>query len=268
MTCSTSTTARFWFLRLRRPSMSRRALGARLGDCDVALTATAHRPRRQRQGRAQDRHRRNAEACRPRARTESGAAQRQWRGDGHAAGAAGADGQGQVPFRRSPSCRPRPQARTSSAPWCCDGLGKAKSVADLFCGCGPFTFRLAERARVAPSTVTGRRLLRSSPPSAPRQGSSPSRPRRATCSARRCVPTELKDYRRGGLRPAPRRGRSAGEAARRSQVKTVIAVSCDPVTLARDAAILVGGGYALEAVTAVDQFKWTAHVETVAIFRR
>ena len=31
---------------------------------------------------------------------------------------------------------------------------------------------------------------------------------------------------------------------------------------------LRAGGYALEAVTAVDQFKWTAHVETVAIFRR
>ncbi|MGL4294118.1 MAG: class I SAM-dependent RNA methyltransferase, partial [Aestuariivirga sp.] len=67
----------------------------------------------------------------------------------------------------------------------------------------------------------------------------------------------------------PRAGAEAqAKQLARSQVKTVIAVSCDPVTLARDAAILVGGGYALEAVTAVDQFKWTAHVETVAIFRR
>ncbi len=80
--------------------------------------------------------------------------------------------------------------------------------------------------------------------------------------------SELKDYDTVVFDP-PRAGAEAqAKQLARSQVKTVIAVSCDPVTLARDAAILVGGGYALEAVTAVDQFKWTAHVETVAIFRR
>ena len=56
--------------------------------------------------------------------------------------------------------------------------------------------------------------------------------------------------------------------AAEAKVKTVIAVSCDPMTLARDAEILVDGGYVLEQVTPVDQFKWTAHVETVAVFQR
>ena len=54
----------------------------------------------------------------------------------------------------------------------------------------------------------------------------------------------------------------------RSKVKTVVAVSCDAASFARDAEILVGGGYALKTVTAVDQFKWSSHVEIVALFTR
>jgi 23S rRNA (uracil1939-C5)-methyltransferase len=45
-------------------------------------------------------------------------------------------------------------------------------------------------------------------------------------------------------------------------------VSCEPKTFARDAAILIAGGYRLESVTPVDQFAWSAHVEVVGVFRR
>jgi 23S rRNA (uracil1939-C5)-methyltransferase len=44
--------------------------------------------------------------------------------------------------------------------------------------------------------------------------------------------------------------------------------SCDPGTFARDAEILLEGGYRLESVTPVDQFAWTAHVEVVGVFRK
>ena len=54
----------------------------------------------------------------------------------------------------------------------------------------------------------------------------------------------------------------------RSGVKTVVAVSCDVASFARDAEILIGGGYVLKQVSAVDQFKWSAHVESVAQFQR
>ncbi len=53
-----------------------------------------------------------------------------------------------------------------------------------------------------------------------------------------------------------------------SAVKRIAAVSCNPVTLARDAAILVGGGYRLLSVTPIDQFLWSHHVEAVALFER
>ncbi len=47
-----------------------------------------------------------------------------------------------------------------------------------------------------------------------------------------------------------------------------IAVSCNPVTFARDARVLVDGGFTLERVLPVDQFLWSPHVELVGVFSR
>ena len=52
-----------------------------------------------------------------------------------------------------------------------------------------------------------------------------------------------------------------------AKVKTVIYVSCDPVSLGRDSAVLRAAGYRLESVTPVDQFLWSARLEAVAVFR-
>ncbi len=46
------------------------------------------------------------------------------------------------------------------------------------------------------------------------------------------------------------------------------AVACNPVTLARDLAILIEGGYRLKSVTPIDQFLWSAHVEAVALLEK
>jgi 23S rRNA (uracil1939-C5)-methyltransferase len=48
----------------------------------------------------------------------------------------------------------------------------------------------------------------------------------------------------------------------------IAAVSCAPATLARDARILIDGGFTLERVTPIDQFLYSPHIEAVAIFRR
>jgi 23S rRNA (uracil1939-C5)-methyltransferase len=48
----------------------------------------------------------------------------------------------------------------------------------------------------------------------------------------------------------------------------VVAVSCNAATFARDARILIDGGYRIESVTPVDQFRHTPHVELVARFVR
>jgi 23S rRNA (uracil1939-C5)-methyltransferase len=48
----------------------------------------------------------------------------------------------------------------------------------------------------------------------------------------------------------------------------VVYVSCNPATLSRDARMLNGAGYTLAAVTLIDQFLWSARVESVSVFRR
>jgi 23S rRNA (uracil1939-C5)-methyltransferase len=53
-----------------------------------------------------------------------------------------------------------------------------------------------------------------------------------------------------------------------SAVNRVAFVSCNPATFARDANILIGGGYQLDWVQVVDQFRWSAHVELAALFTR
>jgi len=53
-----------------------------------------------------------------------------------------------------------------------------------------------------------------------------------------------------------------------SAVPVVVAVSCDALTFARDARILVDSGYKLVTVTPVDQFRYSHHVEIVAKFAR
>jgi 23S rRNA (uracil1939-C5)-methyltransferase len=67
----------------------------------------------------------------------------------------------------------------------------------------------------------------------------------------------------------PRAGAEAqARSLAKSKVKRVVMVSCDVMAFARDAAILVAGGYQFKSVTPVDQFKWTGHLEMVGLFER
>lgn len=81
-------------------------------------------------------------------------------------------------------------------------------------------------------------------------------------------PTQLKAFDLVVFDP-PRLGAEAqATQLARSRVPAVVAVSCNPATFARDARILVDGGYRLERVTPLDQFLWTPHLELIASFRR
>ena len=66
----------------------------------------------------------------------------------------------------------------------------------------------------------------------------------------------------------PRAGAETQAAESPRQVRTVVGVSCDPKSFARDAAILIEGGYRLKTVIPVDQFAYSTHVEVVGVFRR
>jgi len=81
-------------------------------------------------------------------------------------------------------------------------------------------------------------------------------------------PDELNRFDMAVIDP-PRAGAEAQiETLTRSQLKRVAMVSCNPVTFARDAAVLTAAGFALDWVDVVDQFRWSSHVELAASFTR
>jgi 23S rRNA (uracil1939-C5)-methyltransferase len=145
-------------------------------------------------------------------------------------------------------------------------IGEAKTVADLFAGVGTFALSVqagrkvyaAEGARDAIAALTG-----------------------AANRARALVATEHRDLFRRPLIPAeldrfgavildpPRAG--AEEQVKQialSAVPAVAYVSCNPASFARDARVLVAGGYRLDWVRPVGQFRWSTHVELAARFSR
>jgi len=145
------------------------------------------------------------------------------------------------------------------------GIGEQRPALDLYAGLGTFTLALAHAGRVhavegdapavaaltqaaagVPHVTVERRDLDRDPLSA----------------------VELTPYAAAVFDP-PRAGadnQTAELAA--SKLETVVAVSCNPATFARDAARLIAGGFRLERVVPIDQFVWTPHLELVAAFRR
>jgi 23S rRNA (uracil1939-C5)-methyltransferase len=149
-----------------------------------------------------------------------------------------------------------------------EAVGKAKMVADLFCGIGPFALRLAERAKVEAFDSDRRAISALAVAVKATTGLKPVTAAVRDLFREPLVPNEMKHFDAVVFDP-PRAGAEAqAKQLARSAVRTVVAVSCDAASFARDAEILVGGGYVLKRVTAVDQFKWSSHVEIVALFSR
>ncbi|MCE8441801.1 class I SAM-dependent RNA methyltransferase, partial [Rhodovulum sulfidophilum] len=147
-------------------------------------------------------------------------------------------------------------------------LGGVRSVADLFAGCGTFTLPLAATAEVhavegsAPMLAALDRGWRGTPGL-----------KRVTTEARDLfrrplLASELARFEAVAIDP-PRAGAEAqcAEIAR-SDLARVAMVSCNPVTFARDAKRLCSGGFRIDWVQPVDQFRWSGHVELVAQFSR
>lgn len=148
------------------------------------------------------------------------------------------------------------------------GVGKAKHVADLFCGVGPFALRLAEKAKVEAYDSDRAAIAALNAAIKAASGLKPVMAAARDLFREPLVPNEMKEFDAVVFDP-PRAGAEAqAKQLARSRVKTVIAVSCDVQSFARDAAILTEGGYTLKDVAAVDQFKWSSHVEMVAVFAR
>jgi 23S rRNA (uracil1939-C5)-methyltransferase len=149
-----------------------------------------------------------------------------------------------------------------------DHVGSAKRVADLFCGIGTFALRLAETARVIAADSDAPAIKALQQAAAKTGGLKPVEAQTRDLFRRPFMAVEFKGYDAVVFDP-PRQGAEAQtRELAKSTVPVVVAVSCDAATFARDARILVDGGYKLASVTPVDQFRYSFHVEIVAKFER
>jgi 23S rRNA (uracil1939-C5)-methyltransferase len=149
-----------------------------------------------------------------------------------------------------------------------DHCKRAKHIADLFCGVGPFALRLAAKSRIAAFDSDAGAVAALQKAATSTSGLKPVKAETRDLFRRPLMPQELRDYDTVVFDP-PRQGAQAQVTQlAASKVATVVAVSCNVTTFARDAKILIDGGYRMDGVTPVDQFRHTPHVELVARFRR
>jgi 23S rRNA (uracil1939-C5)-methyltransferase len=154
-----------------------------------------------------------------------------------------------------------------------EALKDAAQIADLFAGCGSFSLPLAQNAKVQNTKVHA--VEGHKPATEALQAAV----KRANIGHR--ITVERRDLDRAPLQPVelkrfdallfdpPRSGAKAqAESLARSSLPIVTAVSCSPASFARDARILVDGGYHLDWARPVDQFPWSPHLEIVARFSR
>ena len=149
-----------------------------------------------------------------------------------------------------------------------DAVGTLRRVADFYSGVGTFTFALASRAPV--------HAVEGDAEAAKALGHAAARANlggRVTVERRDLArrPVSGEDLARfdAVVFDPPRTGAAAqSRELAASPVPRVVAVSCNPATFARDARILVDGGYTLAHVTPVDSFIWSPHLELVARFER
>ena len=143
-----------------------------------------------------------------------------------------------------------------------------KTVADLFCGVGPFALRLAERARVTAIDSDAEALAALRRAAAGTAELKPVTAQQRDLFRYPLARTELKGFQAVVFDP-PRQGAQAqARELAASGVARVAAVSCNPASFARDVRILLDGGYRLVRVIPVDQFLFSAHVELVAHFEK
>lgn len=160
------------------------------------------------------------------------------------------------------------EAEAAMAARVIEGVAGARRVLDLFAGIGTFSLRLARAGAV--HAVDG---------DAAAIGALAEARRRA--ADRHPVSTEVRDLFRRPFQgkelerfdavvfdPPFAGAKLQAEMLAAGKVPTIVAVSCNPATLARDLAILVAGGYRVTRVTPIDQFLWSPHVEVVATLSR
>jgi 23S rRNA (uracil1939-C5)-methyltransferase len=145
--------------------------------------------------------------------------------------------------------------------------GKAKSVADLFSGVGTFALPLARKAKVH-AVEQDAPALAALAAAAKTTGLKPVTTEKRDLFKVPLTPVELNAHDAVVLDPPRAGAESQVRTLAKSKVPVIAYVSCDAATFARDAVILIAGGYKIGPVTPIDQFLWSSHIELVAGFSR
>lgn len=160
------------------------------------------------------------------------------------------------------------EAENTMANLVMEGLKKTKNAVDLFSGAGTFTFRIAEKMKVHAVENDDNALKSLDRAYRQSTGLKTVSFEKRDLFRRPLLPRELEGF-DGLVFDPPRAG--AEEQVReiaKTDIPRIVAVSCNPVTLARDLSILVDGGYKIEKIIPIDQFLWSPHVESVAILNK
>ena len=149
-----------------------------------------------------------------------------------------------------------------------NAVGAPAKLVDLFSGCGAFSIPFAERTEVR--AVEGDAALLAALSAGWKAVGGLARVTTETRDLfrRPLLADELNAYPAAVIDP-PRAGAKAQmEQLAASAIPVIASLSCDPGSFARDARTLIDGGYRLDWVQPVDQFRWSSHIEIAAKFSR
>jgi 23S rRNA (uracil1939-C5)-methyltransferase len=148
--------------------------------------------------------------------------------------------------------------------------GSRAVVADLYAGIGAIGFGLAANAASDSHRVAmfeGSAAMADAAEAAARAAGLPVSALARDLARRPLSVAELKKFDAVIFDPPRAGARAQAETLAASGVARIAAISCNPASFARDARILVDGGYRMTELTPIDQFLWSSHVELVAIFQ-
>lgn len=146
-----------------------------------------------------------------------------------------------------------------------NAVGKSGKVLDLFCGLGGFGLSMTDAKFLGFADADG--------PAIAALGQAAKSAKRIRVFRRNLVGSP---YASAECNPFdavifdPPRGGAKAQAVQlaAAHVPHIVAVSCDPPSFARDAKILMNGGYRLRELQPVDQFLWSTHMEVAGWFER
>ncbi|WP_068080747.1 class I SAM-dependent RNA methyltransferase [Polycladidibacter stylochi] len=181
-------------------------------------------------------------------------------------------GKATVPIAPGGFIQATQQAEDAMSALVMEGLRGCKNVADLFCGVGTFSFHIAEKAKVCGYESDKNALKAFDMARRQVKGLKSIHFEQRDLFRRPLTAQELYNFAKGfdGVVFDPPRAGAHAQAKElaKSKVRKIVAISCNPASLARDLKELIDGGYSVKKVVPIDQFIYSAHVEVVALLER